>query len=662
MEPLSSHLLQDWDEVSRREWLVTNGIGGYASSSISGANTRRYHGLLVAACEPPLGRAVVFSKLEEELRVEDHLYLLSANKYPSVTYPQGFRHLQSFSLDPVPTFTFEVHESTVVLQKRIWLEYGSNTVFVSYALLKAPEPVKLGLVPFLAYKDYHTEQRRWDGFTGEISLTESKGLQIIDFPNARPTFLRLVPNSSFDFHAVNGWFYNYVHEREEERGLDFIEDLYSPGRYDGILAPGKTVTFVASLDHENLTDPEAALKDELNRQAALLASASIKNNRSSDVARLVLAADQFLIEKSNNVARATVIAGYPWFTDWGRDTMIALPGLALSTGRYELAKSILETFSGAVQDGLLPNRFTDNGEGAEFNTVDATLWFFHAGYEYARRSGDWKFLTEEMLPVFQTILHAHINGTRYGIKVDQSDGLLSAGEADIQLTWMDAKVGDWVVTPRTGKPVEIQALWYNALRVTAEVAKKAGQDNAEWSALADKAHASFLEKFVNHATSALYDVVGVPGTSDPDASIRPNQIFALSLPFPLVEPNSEIGKAVFKEVTDHLLTPVGLRTLSPSDSRYKAHYGPGGPLERDGSYHQGTVWPWLIGAYVDVYRKLNPDEKKIKLLLKDLSSAITSYGVGSIAEIFDGDAPHKPNGCIAQAWSVAEVLRSLRGG
>jgi predicted glycogen debranching enzyme len=389
MEPLPTHILQDWDEISRREWLITNGIGGYASSSISGANTRRYHGLLVAACEPPLGRAVVLSRLEEELRVEDQLYLLSSNKFPSVIYPQGFRHLQTFAVDPVPTFTFEMHEGTVTLQKRIWMEYGSNTVFISYTLVKSPEPVKFGLIPFLAYKDYHTEQRRWDGFTAQTSATESNGLKIIDFRDARPTFIRLSPDNSFQFRPESGWFYNYEHEREEERGLDHIEDLYSPGRYDGILSPGRSVTFIASLDQENLVEPELAFNNELKRRATLLELAGLETNNSSNVARLTLAADQFLIEKSDKVRRATVIAGYPWFTDWGRDTMIALPGLALSTGRYDVAKAILQTFAGAVSDGLLPNRFTDDGDGAQFNTVDATLWFFHAAYAYAKKSNDW---------------------------------------------------------------------------------------------------------------------------------------------------------------------------------------------------------------------------------------------------------------------------------
>jgi predicted glycogen debranching enzyme len=660
MEPLSPQILQEWDEISRREWLVTNGIGSYASASISGANTRRYHGLLVAACEPPLGRAVVFSKLEEELRVEDHLYLLSSNQYPSVNFPQGFRHLQSFTLDPVPTFTFAVHESTVVLQKQIWLAFGSNTVYVTYTLLKAPEPIKLGLIPFLAYKDYHTEQHRWDGFKAVSTTTNAGGLKFTDFDGARPTFVRLTPSNNFQFHPISGWFYNYEHQREEERGLDHLEDLYCPGRYDGILAPGKLVTFVASLDSEYLVDPAIAYQSEIKRQAELVKLAGVPPDDSYELKRLVVAADQFVIEKSEQVPRATIIAGYHWFTDWGRDTMISLPGLTLSTCRFDVAKDILVSFAGAIQDGLLPNRFTDSDAGAEFNTVDATLWFFHAAYEYARQSNDWDLLIQTLLPRFQTVLKAHIDGTRFGIKVDPSDGLLAAGESGIQLTWMDAKVGDWVVTPRTGKPVEIQALWYNALCITALVAEKAGQDPSEWRDMATTAKNSFLAKFVNRETGALYDVVDTPnGTSD--ASIRPNQIFALSLPFHLVEPQSETGAAVFKVVSEKLLTPYGLRTLAPDDPQFKAHYGPGDQGTRDGAYHQGTVWPWLFGAYIDTQLKIDPDRTKAQLILKDIVASMSTYGVGSIAEIFDGSEPFKPNGCIAQAWSVAEVLRSLKG-
>ena len=654
MTQILGDLLQHWDEASRREWLVTNGIGGYASASVAGANTRRYHGLLVPAFSPPLGRAVLLSKLEEEVRVEDELYQLSANKYPSVVQPQGFRHLTYFNTRPVPTFTYIFHEETVVLEKRVWMAHGENTVYIHYTLVKAPEPVRLGLVPLLAYKDYHTEQHRWDGFTGDLTFEPDGRLQFVAFPTARPLFLHVRPPFSFADHS--GWFYNFEHPREQERGLEFTEDLYCPGRFNGVLSPGQTITLTATVEAERPAAPEDALAAELARQKALLAQANVPPG---DAAReaLTLAADQFLIEKSDKVSRATVMAGYPWFTDWGRDTMIALPGLCLTTGRHAVAREILTSFAGAVRDGLLPNRFSDSGQGAEYNTVDASLWFFHAVYAYVQASGDWEFTQAKMLPVLQTILDAHIKGTDYGIGVDPSDGLLHAGEPGVQLTWMDAKVGDWVVTPRTGKPVEINALWHNALCVTAELAGRAGQADlaADCRNRAAQAKDSFARLFWNPATRSLFDVIGPDGR--PDASVRPNQIFAVSLPFPVVE--GDDARTVVDQVAASLLTPFGLRTLAPGSPDYRGRYAPGDPAARDGAYHQGTVWPWLLGAFCDAHLKVYGDKAKTRALLGALlGPGLSEYGVGSLAEVFDGDPPHAPNGCPAQAWSVAEVLRA----
>ncbi len=355
------------------------------------------------------------------------------------------------------------------------------------------------------------------------------------------------------------------------------------------------------------------------------------------------------------------MAGYPWFTDWGRDTMISLPGLCLTTGRYDIAKEILSAFAGAVQNGLLPNRFSDHssgsGAGAEYNTVDASLWFFQAIYAYAEVSGDWQFAQAEMLPVLQTILQAHIAGTEYSIGVDPADGLLHAGQPGVQLTWMDAKVGDWVVTPRTGKPVEINALWHNALCITAEIADRAGQADfaGECRTRAAQAQASFQEKFWNPDAHSLYDVIAPNGS--PDASLRPNQIFAVSLPFPVI--SGDPAKSVVETVTAHLLTPFGLRTLAPGSPDYRPHYGPGDQSTRDGAYHQGTVWPWLLGAFCDAHLQVYGDKAKTRALLDTLLSAgLTEYGIGTLAEIFDAEAPYAPNGCPAQAWSVAEILRA----
>ena len=658
MTQISGDRLQHWDEASSREWLITNGIGGYGSSSLSGANTRRYHGLLVPAFSPPLGRAVLLSKAEEEVRVEDQLYQLSANKYPSVVQPQGFRHLTYFGSRPVPTFTYIFHEETVVLEKRLWMAHGLNTVYIQYTLVKAPESVKLGIVPLLAYKDYHTEQHRWDGFTADLTFESDGRLKFVAFPTANPLFLSMKPPFAFSDHS--GWFFNFEHPREQERGLDFTEDLYCPGRFDGILAPGQTITLTATVETELPEEPEAALAQEVARQKALLKTAVAK---STDTVRetLTLAADQFVIESSPKVARATIMAGYPWFTDWGRDTMISLPGLCLTTGRFAVAKEILSAFAGAVNHGLLPNRFSDSGAGAEYNTVDASLWFFQAVYAYAEASGDWDFAQVEMLPVLQTILQAHIAGTDYNIGVDPADGLLHAGEPGVQLTWMDAKVGDWVVTPRTGKPVEINALWHNALCIAAEIAGRAGQAEfaADCRTRAAQAKASFGTQFWNPATHSLFDVIGSDGR--PDASLRPNQIFAVSLPFPVIDPGTDGERAtsILEVVTEHLLTPYGLRTLAPGSPDYHPRYAPGDGAARDSAYHQGTIWPWLLGAFCDAHLQVYGDKAKTRALLTTLlTTGLTEYGIGTLAEIFDAEPPYAPNGCPAQAWSVAEVLRA----
>ena len=656
MTQIAAAVLQNWDDSSRREWLVTNGIGGYASSSLSGANTRRYHGLLVPAFSPPLGRTVLLSKLEEEVRVEDALYLLSSNKYPSVVQPQGFRHLGQFDARPVPCFTYVFHEETVVLEKRLWMPHGANTVYIQYRLVKAPESVRLGLVPLMAYKDYHTEQHRWDGFHGTVTPESDGRLKFVAYDAAQPLYLGI--ESRFGWTDHSGWFYNFEHGRELERGLDYNEDLYCPGRWDGTLAVGQTVTLVATVEEEQPASSDQAYQAETQRQADLLARADVPPGDANFRQALTLAADQFVIARTAKVPRATIIAGYHWFTDWGRDTMISLPGLCLSTGRHDVAREILSSYAGAVRNGLLPNRFTDGGGGADYNTVDAALWYFHAIHQYASLSGDWAFATDEMLPVLQDILTHHIQGTDYGIGVDPADGLLRAGQPGVQLTWMDAKVGDWVVTPRIGKPVEINALWHNALCVTADLAKRGGRDDAaaEYGTRAAQAKASFAQAFWNPETSSLFDVIGPDG--QPDASIRPNQIFAVSLPFPVLE--GDQARGVVEQVQKTLLTPYGLRTLSPDSPNYRGHYGPGGQDVRDGEYHQGTVWPWLLGGFIEAHLKVYGDKAAARaLFVPSLSDALSDDGMDTLCEIRDGDAPHAPNGCIAQAWSVAELFRAL---
>ena len=422
------------------------------------------------------------------------------------------------------------------------------------------------------------------------------------------------------------------------------------------MTPGQTITLTATVETEPPAAPAEAFKAETERQAALLRRAEVAAGDDAHTA-LVLAADQFVVEKSEAVARATILAGYPWFTDWGRDTMIALPGLCLSTGRHDVAREILTSFAAAVKDGLLPNRFTDGGDGAEYNTVDASLWFFQAVYAYAETSADWAFAVDTMLPVLKMVLTAHIDGTHYGIGVDPADGLLRAGESGVQLTWMDAKVGDWVVTPRTGKSVEINALWHNALRITETLAMRAGQDAlaADCRTRAAQVKESFERAFWNEDAHGLYDVIAPDGT--PDGSLRPNQIFAVSLPFPVIEGTQ--AAEVLTLVEGALLTPWGLRTLAPGSPDFHAQYGPGDPAARDAAYHQGTVWPWLLGAFAEAHLKVHGDKAKTRALLNALlTEGFARYGVGSVGEIYDAEEPYAPNGCPAQAWSIGELLRA----
>ena len=684
MSQFSPEILQQWDTASRLEWLVTNGIGGYSSSSLSGANTRRYHGLLVAAFSPPVGRAVLLSKVEEEVRIGDQLYLLSANKYPSIVQPQGFRHLVGFESLPVPTFRYRFHEDSVELEKRIWMCYGQNTVYVEYRLIRASEPVRLRLLPLMAYKDYHTEQHRWDGFTGAMSSEKNGRLKFSAFPSARPITLFTEP--PLDFTGHSGWFYNFEHQREQERGQDFTEDLFCPGNFDGTLSEGQSVVVVASTEGDAVKAPADAFAEYVARRQDLLAAAGVDERTDPAHRALVLAADQFIIPRGERTERATILAGYHWFTDWGRDTMIALPGLCLTTGRHDVARDILSSFSKSVKDGLLPNRFSDGGGGADYNTVDGTLWYFEAIHRYALVSGDWEFALREMMPVLDDMVAHHVAGTEYGIHVDPADGLLAAGVPGAQLTWMDARVGDWVVTPRHGKPVEINALWYNALRILADLHRRLAADDkampdtaaggttaapappaagdlaaahrqmaAELEERAAQAKASFARSFVKPDGGGLHDCLSPEGVPDP--TIRPNQIFATSLTFPVID--GDVAKAVVRCVEQYLLTPFGLRTLAPGSPGYHSHYGPGDGLARDGAYHQGTVWPWLMGAFVDAYLAAHGDAGHALGYLETLvTKGMRQYGVGSISEIYDAEQPFAPNGCIAQAWSVAEALRA----
>jgi len=640
-------MIENLERAKELEWLETNGLGGFASSTIIGLNTRRYHALLTAAVRPPAGRMVLLSKLEETLILNGRSFDLSVNQYSGgdegVIHPHGHQFQTGFRLDPWPVCTYLIEG--VEIERSICMIHGENTVIVRYRIIRAAGEVEsciLEVRPLVAFRDYHGTTHENNAI--DRSFTESDGLVTI-----RPYDVELHIAHDWDEVSPTGhWYRNFEYSIERDRGLDDREDLFNHLVLRGELSRKRSLTLIAStLRHEakEATDLESTERERRARIAG-------HRDGSALCRTLKAAADQFIVDRGDS---KSVIAGYHWFADWGRDTMIALPGLTLSTGRIDIARSILVEFSRHVSEGMLPNRFPDYGETPEYNTVDATLWYFEAIRRLIELTGDYDFVIKDGLyPVLTGIIEKHLEGTRYGIRCDE-DGLLSAGVAGVQLTWMDARVGDRVITPRIGKPVEIQALWYNALRVIEDISAAFGDtDTADrYGLIAARAQESFNRIFWNDATGCLYDVVD--GESR-DGSIRPNQIFAISLGYPVLDP--ERAPAVIETVREHLLTPFGLRTLSPNDAAYRGTYQ-GGIVSRDSAYHQGTVWPWLLGPFIDACLKVHgrTATEQAGSWLETLENHLSQAGIGQISEVFDGDSPHRPGGCIAQAWSVAEILR-----
>jgi predicted glycogen debranching enzyme len=637
-------------EATAHEWLETNGLGGFASSTVAGLNTRRCHGLLVAATRPPVGRSVLLSKLEETLVVAGRRYELSANQYPGVVHPQGHQFLSRFRLAPFPVFTYRVENFE--LEKSVVMLHGENTTCVTYSLRRAAESdetdVQLEVRPLIAFRDYHATTHENGALDPNVRVEERllsvapyEGLPALHFAH-----------EGGEVETVGHWYRNFVYAEEQARGLDSMEDLFCPLALKFDLSRRREVSLVASTERRDAGRAGELIRAEVERRERVL-KASPSDEEA--VRTLNAAADQYVVARGS---QKTVIAGYHWFGDWGRDTMIALPGLTLVTGRFEVARSILEEFARHVSEGMLPNRFTEAGEAPEYNTVDATLWYFEAVRALVAYTSDAEFVRAKLYAVLRDIVEWHERGTRYGIRVD-TDGLLASGAEGAQLTWMDAKVGERVITPRHGKPVEIQALWYNALCVLEELARGFGfvEDARRFAAMAGRARDSFNGQFWNEEAGCLYDVVNGHVR---DASLRPNQIFAVSLQHSML--SDERARRVLEVVERELLTPYGLRSLAPSDPQYSGRYG-GGPAERDAVYHQGTVWAWLIGPFVTAYFKVNgrtPETvEHARTLLDPLVAHLKEACLGHVSEIFDGDAPHAPRGAVAQAWSVAELLRAL---
>jgi len=636
-----------------REWLVTNGIGGFASGTVAGLSTRRYHGLLVAALNPPLGRTLLVAKLEETAQYDGAEYPLSSNRWVDGTLsPQGYIHIERFRLEgSCPVWTFACADARI--EKRIYMQIGANTTFVQYSLISATRPLQLELKALVNYRDYHAATHAGDWHM-QVDQVEH-GLRVVAFEGATPLFILSATARTEPAHV---WYRNFDLPLERERGLDDREDHLHVGTFQALLQEGDSVTIVCTAEPSSELSGAATYDLHLTRQHDLLhqwasARPQLAKRAPLWVKQLVLAADQFIVKRplADEPDACSVIAGYHWFGDWGRDTMVALPGITLATGRPQLARTILRTFARFVDSGMLPNVFPDTGGKPAYNTVDATLWYFEALRQYFAATAD-KELLRELSPVLAEIIEWHQRGTRFDIHVDPRDGLLYAGQAGVQLTWMDAKVDDWVVTPRTGKPIEINALWFNALVTMAKFARVLGARTETYESLAKCASAGF-NRFWNDSANCCYDVID--GPEPYDSSVRPNQIFAVSLPeSPLT---AEQQRAVVDTCARYLLTSHGLRSLAPGHVDYKGRYA-GGPRERDGSYHQGTVWGWLLGPFVLAHLRAYGDPTRAGAFLEPFANHIASYGLGSAGEIFDGDAPFAPRGCIAQAWTVGELLRA----
>ncbi|MEH2196119.1 MAG: amylo-alpha-1,6-glucosidase [Nostoc sp.] len=641
------------DTAESREWLVTNGIGGYASGTVAGLLTRRYHGLLVAALKPPLGRTLLLTKLDESVLYDNRSYSLDTNRWADGTVsPHGYQNIEHFSLEgTIPLWRFAVADA--LLEKRVWMQQGVNTTYVQYTLRRATQPLKLTLKAMVNYRDYHSDTQS-NGWKMSVEEVE-QGICVTAYSGAVPVYLLSDRGSA---SVADDWYYGFDLAVERYRGLRDREDHLHAATFEVTLIPGEAIAFVASTEKQTNFNAEVALK--LRRAQEQKLTGFWNSNLPLDtkespiwIKQLILAADQFIVDRPmpEEPNGKTIIAGYHWFSDWGRDTMISLPGLTISTGRPEVARSILRTFARYVDQGMLPNRFPDVGDQPEYNTVDATLWYFEAVRAYYSATDDDNLLAE-LFPILADIINWHCRGTRYNIHLDPADGLLFAGVAGLQLTWMDAKVDDWVVTPRIGKPIEVNALWYNALRTMAKFARHLGKPHQEYEAMADRAKYRF-SRFWNEETGYCYDVLDSPDGDD--ASLRPNQIFAVSLPESPLTPAQQ--RSVVEVCGRSLVTSYGLRSLALDHPQYKGKYG-GNQYQRDGAYHQGTVWGWLLGPFVLAHLRVYKNPEQARQFLEPMANHLTAYGLGSLSEIFDGDAPMTARGCIAQAWTVAEVLRA----
>jgi len=615
---------QNYELSSRREWLLTNGLGGYAMGTVAGANTRRYHGHLVAATIPPAHRTVLLGNIEMFVHDGNASIGLSTNQYQGTVYPDGFHYLKEFYADDFVQWVFASHD--IELTKTLQVHEHANACTLRFAN-SGKRQFGLTLRPLVQHKYYHGNFHEQQGYP-----------QLLAFPKDHTVLehggvpLILSHEGAQRLPAV-GWYYRFECTRELERGLDPSEDMFCPCELNYELLPGEEVVVVAS------TDERTMAADRPTRR---------EGERLTFGQELAQNARKYFVSTSS---RHSILAGLPWFADWGRDTMICVPGLCVATGRLEEAKNILRDYGSFMRDGLIPNRFVDRETEPEYNTADATLWYVNALHETLSADWDPQF-AEDTFPLLEQLFDFHIKGTRYGIRVDAKDGLLTQGAEGMQLTWMDAKIGDWVVTPRHGKPVEVNGLWVNALRIMERLAALMGRPTDTYARLAAQAEASFDQKFWSESLGHYLDCA-----EPDDASFRPNQLIAMSLPFGPA--TGDHARRALERITKELLTPVGLRTLGPNEAQYRGAFR--GPLtELDAAYHQGTVWPWLIGPYVFASLRLGVPPTELKALLKPFQQSLTECGLGGISEVYDGDEPRSPGGCPFQAWNIGELLRAWK--
>ncbi len=645
------------NELLEKEWLLTNQRGSYSSGTVIGCNTRRYHGLLVASMHPPVERVVTLSNMLETATLNGQSYELANFEFSDRVHPQGYRFCREFRRDNGVHFRYEFgpSDNAVIMEKSIYLSYDEDLLIISYNFINLPSQIDLDLMPLVALRDFHSLQKSSASLDVDIvdNVVTARTLD----PHG-PSVHIFCPQAQFN--RGPDWWYSMRYHKEAQRGQYDYEDVWAPGHFAVTVSlPGRINLLVRAVGAMERPGPldfdvDKAIMSIRNHQKELLASTAATKPVDK---LLVKAADNFIVRRqiTETQLSTSILAGYHWFADWGRDTFISLPGLLLCTGRFAEAREVLLTFGTVLDGGQIPNRFDDYGGPAHYNSVDASLWYINAAYQYYKTTNDSDTFYDTLRPAMAEILHAYKNGTRDNIHAD-SDMLITAGDENTQLTWMDARCNGVSFTPRYGKPVEVNALWISALHIMTETAQD-NNDKAMYVAILDKAVDSFNRLFWNADNGSLYDCILPDGT--PDAAIRPNQIFAVSLPFSCVD--IERQKSIVEVVRSHLLTPYGLRSLSPKDSRYQGCYQ-GDQFQRDSAYHQGTVWGFLTGPYIEAFLKVNnfsteACEQAVKMIEPLLDHMRTDACLGNISEIFDGDYPHHPKGCVAQAWSVAELIR-----